>query len=292
VATCRVATLGRLDQLAGLTYANLTRRERNSDLELGAKMIWEVSLAVAAALVAILATIYDPKEGSISQELIRRTFDPKKWERKSVPTLALIIAALVIMGLAIMKSVKDDDDKEFMRTAITETIPTAPDTIKAIFNKMKAVAGPKYTVFDYSNVDNGMVIFLRPSEGSGSIENIILSASDLAKIGGSLILKEDPSPLLRRAMAQAFNFGEYSEDLYLRLCALFSVSSRQVLFKKPVDCDYDGEQGITVTINVNNVERQVNLSVDEIKEYKGREAKAAFGAMNEVLRRKVKAIAD
>jgi hypothetical protein len=93
-------------------------------------------------------------------------------------------------------------------------------------------------------------------------------------------------------MAQPFNFGEYSEDLYLRLCALFSVSSRQVLFKKPVDCDYDGEQGITVTINVNNVERQVNLSVDEIREYKGREAKAAFGAMNEVLRRKVKAIAD
>src|SRR5262245_63489911 len=246
-----------------------------------ASLIVEIALAVFAALVAILAALYDPKDGSL------RTINLKKWDRKSAPTLGLIIAATTICIFAIMKAVNDHDEKEFMKSAITETIPTTSKTINVVYEKVKAVAQPKYIPCDYATVDNGMVIFLRPSEDPKSLENIILSTSELAKISGSLILKEDPSPLLRQAMAQTFDFDNYSEDLYSRLCALFAVSSRQVLFKKPVDCDYDSEKGITVTINVNNVEQQANLSVDEIKEYKGRQTKAAFGAMNVVLREKV-----
>jgi hypothetical protein len=60
-------------------------------------------------------------------------------------------------------------------------------------------------------------------------------------------------------------FAKYDEDLYSSLCALFTSAVRRVLHKSPVNCDYDADQGITVTININNVERQIIYSVLEIK---------------------------
>lgn len=255
-------------------------------------MSWDIVLAIAAALVAIGGVVYDPKEARISVSVVKRICNLGKWDSlDSVVPRVLIFLALSICGLAILKSAKDDHDKEFMKAAITQTLAATPDVINKIYDQMKEVAKDRYTVFDYSNVSDGMVIFLRriiASSSGPTTESVVLSASELAEIRASLISKEDPSPQLREALKRHFNFTVYSEDLYARLCALFSVSGRQELFKKPVDCDYDGERGITLTVNINNIEQQVILSVDEIKQYNSKEAKVAFGEMNELLREKVR----
>jgi hypothetical protein len=252
----------------------------------------EIALAIAAALVAIFGIVYDPKEAKISLPAVKSICDLRDWSLRLAVPRGLVLLALSICGFAIWKSANDDRDKEFMKAAITDTLAATPDVINKIFLQMNQVAKDRYTVLDYSNVSDGMVIFLRRLDkgSSGPTESMIINTSELAAIRASLILKEDPSPLLRKVLEKNFSFGDYDEDLYARLCALFSVSGRQVLFKKPVHCDYDGERGITLTVNVNNVEQQVILSVDEIKQYNGREAKAAFGAMNELLRAKVGAI--
>jgi hypothetical protein len=256
-------------------------------------MSWEIPLAIAAALVAIFGIVYDPKEAKISVTVVKRICDLRDWSLDLAIPRGLVFLALIICGFAILKSANDERDKKFMKAAITGTLAATPHVINEIYLQMNQVAKDRYTVLDYSNVSDGMVIFLRRLDKTGSsgpTESIVLSTSELAEIRASLILKEDPSPLLRRVLEQNFSFTNYNEDLYARLCALFSVSGRQVLFKKPVDCDYDSERGITLTVNVNNLEQQVILSVDEIKQYNDREAKAAFGAMNELLRAKVGAI--
>jgi hypothetical protein len=45
-------------------------------------------------------------------------------------------------------------------------------------------------------------------------------------------------------------------------------SGRQILLKEPVDCGHR-DQGLTLTVNLNGKERQINVSVEEIKEYAG-----------------------
>jgi hypothetical protein len=252
----------------------------------------DIPIAIAAAIVAIIGIVYDPKEARISTTVVQSICDLKDRSLALAVPRGLILLALGICAFAIWKSVNDERDKEFVNAAITETLGATPDVISDIYTQMKQIAQDKYSVVDYSNVSDGMVIFLRPldintAKSSGRTESIVLSTSELAKIRASILVKADPSPLLRSALEQNFSFASYNEDLYARLCALFSVSGRQVLFKKPVDCDYDSEQGITLTVNVNNAEQQVRLSVDEIKQYDGQDAKIAFGAMNEVLRAKV-----
>jgi hypothetical protein len=111
-------------------------------------------------LVAIFGIVYDPKEAQISIATVRRICDVRDWSWGLVVPRGLVALALGFCGFAIWKSVKDDRDKEFMKAAITETLPPTPEVINQIYVQMQHVAQDKYAVSDYSNVSDGMVIFL------------------------------------------------------------------------------------------------------------------------------------
>jgi hypothetical protein len=187
-----------------------------------------------------------------------------------------------------------------MKAALVATLSPKPDVIREVAAKMQGVAQDAgYSGLDYNNVSNGMVFFLartRATDGKKPIpddsENdiVILNDSQLAELYSLVILKEDPTSKLREYFKQNLDLEKFSDDVYDRLCALFSSSVRRVLYKQPVNCDYDDTRGITLTFNVNNIEQQAIFSpaeIGDIAKNNTNAARTALGLMDRAFRQKV-----
>jgi hypothetical protein len=286
--------------------------------------IWpDIAIAVAAALVAIVGVVYDPKAPPpAAVSTLKRIFDRHDRSREILVPRALVILAIGICGFAIFKSVNDEFDKQFTTNALTETLTPTPELIGQVSTQMEEVAKARYKLKDYWTDSNGMVILLNPPGNPPGDDNIgllrrtsydndelfkskyivLLSSSELAHIRAKIISNEDASALLHEYLDQNFEFRGYHEDLYARLCALFSVSARQVLLKEPVDCDHR-DAGVTLTVNLNKEEKQIQVSVKEIERYAGADTEAdakantkvdtkvALSEIGERMRAKIRAIA-
>ncbi len=260
-------------------------------------MGYDIALAISAAVVAIVGTLHDPKaysNSTLTQTTKQTILALGTWDRKILALRLLILTAIIICVMAIGKAYYDNKDKELMKVGVTETLTATPTVINKVVNDVEKLIEQDGYGLNYGNSEQGMVFYFKKQikgEGGTVIQepagSIVFSNSDLAKLYAKTIFNEDTSILLREAIGRRFDFSEYNEDLYSRLCALFISSVRRVLYKKPVDCHYDADRGITLTINVNNVEQQVVFSVREIKEYAGKETRSAFGQMDEAFRQKV-----
>src|SRR5262249_39627002 len=150
---------------------------------------------VGAAVVAIILALYDPREeNSISmKESFKRLVDISNLNTKIWAQRGLIFFALIICAIAIYKGYDDNNQKELVKSSVTETLNPTPTIINQIYDDVKKMKNKDGYHVDYSNNADGMVIYIKirnkENQTLQPFENIILSNSDLAKIYANIILK-------------------------------------------------------------------------------------------------------
>jgi hypothetical protein len=138
-------------------------------------------------------------------------------------------------------------------------------------------------------VGGGVVFYLRKSEKTkkgasfDKMDNdgiVVLDPSELATAHSDYLKKDQDYKVLSEALLQKFQFGDYSDNLYNRICILLSATVRNVLYKPPVACDHDSDAGIHVTANIGGIEQQLILPKERIAKFAGTDSKMAFRQMD------------